>query len=221
MGKLVLTCSVLMTDADEWLMITYTDADDDWWLSLWSWCRRQLEGLFVNLYTMLTLMDSNKLKHRLPVTFETHWAFFDQRSFFLHLFLDVFGRSCRAFLWCPKQKPIFLPLTKSLKRNSCNTDIFHPWCLFRDKPERFRFATRPEVRRFVKFLDLLYDRRRRFSDTMCWTFGGTLSRHSTGGGSNRGLWCDGYKACFFYRFDGSWQLTAKSEGVQDVTWPKD
>ena len=30
-----------------------------------------------------------------------------------------------------------------------------------DKPELFRFATQPEVRRFVKFLDLLYDRRRR------------------------------------------------------------
>ena len=88
-------------------------------------------------------------------------SFLWSKVVFSSLVFGCFWSQLPSLFVVSKQKPIFLPLTKSLKRNSCNTDIFHPWCLFRDKPERFRFATRPEVRRFVKFLDLLYDRRRR------------------------------------------------------------
>jgi len=88
MGKVVLPLSLLMNDDAERLI---TDSDG-----------RQLEDFLVHFYTVLILMDSNKLKHRVLATFEIHSPFFDQRSFFLHLFLVAVAE---PFFWCPNKNP--------------------------------------------------------------------------------------------------------------------
>ncbi len=91
-----------------------------------------------------------------------------------------------------------------------------------DKPERFRFATQPEVRRFVKFLDLLYDRRRRLVIQCAEPLEELFQDIRQEVGQIVVCGVMGIKiAVFFYRF---WWLMmdhmARSEGVQDVTWPK-